>query len=166
MQHGAKRSFAHLIFEDAAAVVVGVAGVNDQRQAGRAGGGDVRAKAALLGLGRAVLVEIIQPRLAQGHDLGMPRQPDQFVGGHSVFLIGVVRMGADRAIDVWKPLGDRKELTEAPHPSRDGDDAPDSCSRRPGHDALEIIGEVRKIQVAVAIDQHRIPTVQAADGST
>ena len=34
------------------------------------------------------------------------------------------------------------------------------------HDGVEIIGEVRKIQVTVAIYQHRIPTVQAVDGST
>src|SRR6266481_10042604 len=113
MQHGAKRSFAHLIFENAATVGVSVAGVNDQRQAGRAGGGDVRAKAALLGFRRAVLVEIIQPRLTKRHDLGMARQLDQFVGWYSVFLIGVVRMGADRAIDVWKALGDRKEIGRA-----------------------------------------------------
>ncbi len=95
----------------------------------------------------------------------MPRQLDQFVGGY-FFLIGVVRMGADRAIDVWKPLGDRKEFAETPHPRRDGDNASDPCSRRPRHDGVEIIGEVRKIQVTVAIYQHRIPTVQAADGST
>jgi len=139
--------------------------VNDQRQAGRAGGGDVRAKAALLGLRGAVLVEIIQPRFAQCHDLGMPRQLDQFVGGY-IFLIGVVRMGADRAIDIRKALGDRKELAETPHPGRNGDDEPDPCGRSAGHDAVEIVGEIRKIQVTVAIYQHRIPTVQAADGST
>ena len=166
MQHGAKRSLCHFIFEDAAAVVVGVAGMNDQRQAGGAGGGDVRAKAAFLRLGRAVLVEIIQPRLAQRHHLGMPRQLDQFVGRNSVFFIGVMRMGADRAIDVWKSLGDRQQPAEAPHPRRDGDDAPNAGGRSPRHDGVEVIGEIRKIEMAVAVDEHRIPTVQAADGST
>jgi len=48
MQHRAKRSFGHFIFEDTAAAVVGVAGMDDQRQTGRAGGGDMRTKAALL----------------------------------------------------------------------------------------------------------------------
>src|ERR1700704_2531860 len=51
MQHGAKRSFCHFVFEDTAAVVVGVAGMDDQRQTGRSRSGDVRTKAAFLGLG-------------------------------------------------------------------------------------------------------------------
>ena len=108
MQHGAKRSLGHLIFEDAAAGLVGIAGMNDQRQAGRTRGGDVGAKAALLRFAGAVLVEIIQPRLAQRHDFGMPRQLDQFVRGNPVLFVGVMRMGADRAIDVRKSLRDRQ----------------------------------------------------------
>ncbi len=33
-------------------------------------------------------------------------------------------------------------------------------------DAVEIIGEIGKIQMAVAVDEHRFPTDQAAVGST
>ena len=79
MQHGAKRSLRHFVLEDAAAVLIGLAGVDDQRQAGGAGGGDMGAKAALLRFARAVLVEIVEPGFAQRHDLRMPGQLDQFV---------------------------------------------------------------------------------------
>ena len=48
MQHGAKRPFGHFLLEDAAAIFVGLAGMNHQRQAGGAGGRDMGAKAALL----------------------------------------------------------------------------------------------------------------------
>ena len=36
----------------------------------------------------------------------------------------------------------------------------------PRHDAVEIVGEIGKIEMAVAVDEHRDPTVQAAVGST
>ena len=33
-------------------------------------------------------------------------------------------------------------------------------------DAVEIVGEIREIEMAVAVDEHGDPTVQAAVGST
>ena len=113
---------------------------------------------------RTVLVEIIQPRLAQGHDLGVPRQFDQFAGRDAVFFVGVMRMGADRAIDVRKSLRYRQQLGKTFDPRRDGDDAPDPGSIRACDDGVEIFGEVRKIEMAMAVDKHRL-TVQAAVGS-
>ena len=166
MQHRAKRSLGHLVFEDAAAVLVGIAGVDHQRQAGGARGGDMGAKAALLRLARAVLVEIIQPRLAQRHDLRMLGQLDQFAGGNAVFLVGVMRMGADRAIDVGKPLGDGEQPAEPLDPGRDGDDAADPRRLGARDDAVEILGEIRKVEMAVAVDEHGLQTVQSAFGST
>ena len=100
MQHGAERSFFHLLLEDAAAIVVGFAAMNDQWQTGRARGSDMRAKPAFLRLRRAVLIEIVQSRLTQSHHFGMAGQFDQFVGGNPVFFVGVMRMRTDRAIHV------------------------------------------------------------------
>ena len=117
MQHGAKRSLGHFVFEDAAAVFIGFAGMDDQRQAGRAGGGDMGAKAALLRFARAVLVEIIQPRFAQRHDLGMLRQFDQLVGRNAVFFVGLMRMGADRAIDVRETARRSRAARQAASPA-------------------------------------------------
>src|SRR6266849_5989628 len=53
----------------------------------------------------------------------MISQFDQFTCGNSVLFVGVMRMGADRAIDIRKSLRDCEQRAEAPDPRRDGDDA-------------------------------------------
>src|SRR5271155_5036623 len=111
MQHGTKWSLRDLLLEDTAAIVVGVAGVDDERQAGYAGGRDMRAETARPRFRRAVVVEIVEPRLPQRYDLRMLGKLDQFGRRNPVLLVGVVRMGADRAIDVWKALGDCDQFT-------------------------------------------------------
>src|SRR5882757_5011859 len=85
----------------------------------------------------------------------MIRQLDQFVRGNPGFLVGVMRMGADRAIDVWKSLRDCQQPANAPHPRRDGHDAPNACGRSPRHDGVKVVGEIRKIEMAVAVDKYR-----------
>src|SRR5579863_7891945 len=126
MQYSAKRALRHLVFEDAAAIVVGLAGVYDERQAGCACGSDMCPKAALLGFAGAVLVEIIQTRLAERHDLGMTRQIDQLVRRNTVFFIGLMRMRADRAVDLRKSLRDRQQSVQAADPRRDSKNATDA----------------------------------------
>ena len=124
------------------------------------------AKTALLRLGRAVLVEIIQPRLAQRNDLRVLRQFDQFAGRNAVFLIGMMRMGADRTVDVGKPFGDGKQPAEPPDAGRDRDDAADTGRLGTRDDAVEILGEIRKVEMAMAVDKHGLQTAQSTFGST
>ena len=95
----------------------------------------------------------------------MPRQLDQFIGGNTVFFIRVMRVSANRTIDVRKFLRDRQQPAETPYPRRDGDDAPDPGSVRSRDDAVEIFSEIRKIEMAMAVDEHGFPTVQTAVGS-
>src|SRR4051812_2811049 len=95
----------------------------------------------------------------------MPRQFDQFLRSNAVFLIGVMRMGTDRAIDVWKSFGDRQQRGNAPDARRNADDAANASGICPRYDRIEIVGEIRKIQMAMAIDEHGLPA-QAAEGST
>ena len=147
---------AILLLEDAAAILIGFTGMNDQRQTGCTRGSDMRAKPSFLRFAGAVLVEVIQPRLPERHDLRMAGQFDQFVGGNSVFFIRVVRMRTDRAIDVRKSPGDLQKRAEASHPRGDRDDTPDPGRRGPRHDRFEIGGKVGKIEMAVAVDQHRL----------
>ena len=66
-----------------------------------------------------------------------------------------MRMGADRAEHVGKPLGDREQLGLPAHAGRDRHDPADAG--RPGarDDGVELVGEVREIEMAVAVDQHR-----------
>ena len=93
-------------------------------------------------------------------------QLDQFAGGNAVFLIGLMRMGADRAIDVGKSLGDGQQPAEPPHPRRDGDDTTDPGGLGARDDGVEIIGKIRKVEMAMAVDEHGLQTAQSAFGST
>ena len=81
-------------------------------------------------------------------------QFDQFGRGNAVFFIGVMRMGADRAIDIGKSLQYLEQCTEPPHPRRNGDDAANARGCGARHDAIEIVGKIREIEMAVAIDEH------------
>jgi hypothetical protein len=94
----------------------------------------------------------------------MARQLDQLVRGNAVLFVGVMRMGANRAIDIVEPLGDCEQFAEPPDPRRDRDHASDASLCCPRHDPFEIIGEVRKVQMAMAVDQHD-KRAQAAVGS-
>ncbi len=108
MQHGREGALPRFLLQHSRHVLVRVARMDDERQPGRAGGGDVAAKAFLLGGARAGIVVIVEPGLADGHHLGMAGARDQLVGGDVELLVGMVRMGADRAVDLGKPLGDRR----------------------------------------------------------
>ena len=94
----------------------------------------------------------------------MPGQLDQFVRGYAVLFVGVMRMRADGAIDIVEPLDDRQQFAKTLDPRRDRDHAADARFRRPRHDRVEIIGKVRKVQMAMAVDQHG-ERAQAAVGS-
>ena len=71
MQHRREGALPCFFFENARGVVVGLARMDDQRQAGLARGRDMGAKAALLRLARRVVVVIIEPGLAERHDFGL-----------------------------------------------------------------------------------------------
>ena len=154
MQHGLERSARHFLLKDAAALVIGLAGVDHQRQAGLARGCDMRAEPAFLGVPGAVVVEIVEPGLAERDHLGMPGQRDQLRGRDAVLLIRIVRMGADRAEHVLEPLGDREQLGQPAYPGRDRHQAADAGSGGARDDAIQILSEIRKIQMAVRVDQH------------
>ncbi len=154
MQHRAEWPLCHFVVENATAILVGLSGVDDQRQPGGAGGGDVGAKTALLRSGRPIVVEVIQPGLAQRHDLRVRRQRNQLLGGNAVLLIRMMRVRADRTIDVWKARRDVEQTLDALHPRRDGHHAADTRGLGAGDDPVQILGEVRKIQMAMTVDQH------------
>ena len=56
MQHGREGALPGLLLQDSRHVVVRLAGMDDQRQPGRARGGDMVAEAALLRVARAVVI--------------------------------------------------------------------------------------------------------------
>ena len=92
-------------FDQVHGVVVGVAGVDDQRQAGAARGGDVGAEAARLPIARRQVVEIVEAALADRDHPRVRGELDQRRGIVQAFLAGLVRVDADGAVNLGATLG-------------------------------------------------------------
>src|SRR5262252_7225507 len=99
---------------------------------------------------------VIESSLSNRDHLGMARAPDQLIGGDVQLLVRMMRMRADRAVDIWKTLGDGEHLGVALDPRRDGDDARDAGRARARDHSIELAGEIGKIEMAVAVDQHQL----------
>src|SRR6185437_16606407 len=74
---------------------------------------------------------------------------------HVQLLVRVMRMRAERAIDVGKTLGDRQHPIKPPHACRDRDHARQARRACARHDRLKLVGKIRKIEMAMTVDQHR-----------
>ena len=81
---------------------------------------------------------------------------DQVVHRDVELLMRMVRMGADRAIDIGKAFGDGEHLAVSLHARRNRHHAPDVRRTRTPNQGVQLAGEVGKIQMTVAIDQHQV----------
>ena len=127
------------------------------------------AKDAFLDVARAQIIMKIEPGLADADDLGVSRQRDQLIGQQCGMVGGLVRMGADRAPDRVVALGDRADLREMVEPGSDRQHRRDPGGARPGDDRRALRREIREVEMAMAVDQHRAPAlaaVHAAGAST
>ena len=147
---------AAFLFEDRDHVVIGVAGMDDERKVGDAGRCDMPAKAHRLQ--RLVLgaIDIVETRLPDRDHLRMLRQGDEFLRRDVRLLMGAVRMCADRAIDRGVAFGDGADLVEAAHARRDGHHEADAGRVCVGDQAVAVLIEIGKIEMAVAVDEHGI----------
>src|ERR1700733_8092520 len=67
-----------------------------------------------------------------------------------------MRMDADRAPDVGIAFGDRAHTVELGDLGADGDHRADPGGAGPGDDRVALLGEIREIQMAMAVDElHR-----------
>src|SRR4029077_6591223 len=98
------------LFEDAGNVVVGVAGMSHERQAGLSRRGDVGAEAGLLILAWAVVVVIVEPGLADRHHLRMARKFQNLFERDVPLFRRVVWMGADREVHIAMRRDNREQI--------------------------------------------------------
>src|SRR6266545_1052605 len=110
MEDGGESAPPRFLLQYSRHVLVGLARMNDERQAGCARDGDVIAEALFLRRVRASLIVIIEPGFSDCDHFGMARSVDQFVEGDVELLVRVMRMRAERAVDVGKAIGDAKHL--------------------------------------------------------
>ena len=153
MDETGKRPLARLGLENFDGVVVGVAGVDDQRQAGFPRRPDVGAQVRPLRRPRAVLVMVVQTGLADADHPGVTGEFDQPFRRRDGLVSGFVRMNADRAVHVIVSLGDVENATEAFEARADGLEAHDSAVARPRHDGVKVLREVGGIEMAMAVDE-------------
>ncbi len=74
--------------------------------------------------------------------------------GIDIRLVGrFMRMNADRATDPGIALGDRQHFLELRDPGADGDQVRDAIGLGTRQDLRHLSGEVRKIEMAMAVDQ-------------
>ena len=71
------------------------------------------------------------------------------------FLVRVMRVRSDRAVDIVEALGDGADLIELADAGRNGDERADAGLLRPRHDLIKLRREFRKIEMAMVIDEHQ-----------
>ena len=84
----------------------------------------------------------------------MPRAGDQVGRSHVQLLVRVMRMGADRAKDIGEAICDRQQFMMTTNAGRDRDHPPDTGGARASNDSVELVGKIRKVEMAVAVNEH------------
>ena len=153
MQETRKGPFRLFLLENSGDIVVGVAGMNHQRQAGFPGRGDMGAEAGLLAVARTVIVVVVEAGLAEADDLRMAGQGDQRRRVGFGLPAGLVGMNADGAPDVVVCLGDGQDPWELADPGANGQHPAHPGRRGTPEHAVDILDKAGIVQVAVAIDQ-------------
>ena len=128
--------------------------MDHQRQSGFARRLNVRPQALLLRGARAVVVVIIEPGFADRHHFRMLGDRHQLGRADVELFMRLVWMRADRAEHVREFLGDGQHLGMPAHARADRHHASDVSRAGARHHRVELGGEIREIQVAVAVHQH------------
>ena len=114
------------------------------------------AKACELGRTASVFIVEIESGLTDANYFWMAGEVDQFFGIPPPVAVSFMGVNANRAIDLGKPFGHGQDAGEFVEMGRDGQHAADACRLRTCNDGVEFFGEIRKIQMTVAVDQHQI----------
>ena len=91
--------------QDGDDVVIRLAGMDAQRQAGQARGADVAAEILGLRVARGLVVEVVQAGFADADDARVVGLGGDLLGRRQRALAGVVRVDADGAPDLGVALG-------------------------------------------------------------
>jgi len=158
MEQGAELPLPHFLGQNLGNVVIGVAGVDNERKTELAGEPDLTAKDPLGDIAGSVAVMIVETRFADADAFGMS---GEFSHGGEIrrpLARRLMRMRANGEENVVVPLGDFN------HPpglreGADGDHALDADGARALDDLIEVANEVGEIEMAMAVDQRRAPAL-------
>ena len=128
--------------------------MNDQRQAGFAGRGDVCPEAGFLQFPGAVVVVVIQPGLADPDDLGVRRTADEVLDRDDGFFLRLMRVNADGAPDIRVALRNGTNPVEPGHVGADRHHGGDTGVPGALNGFVAVFVKNVEIEVAVAVYKH------------
>ena len=158
MKQGAEPPLPHFIGEDCRHVGVGVPRMDHERQVKLAGKRDMSPKDPLSDVTRRTVIVIIEAGLADANAFGMSGER-----AHGVEILRVVpgrlmRMRADGEEHIVVTLRDRDHARALRHFGANGDHALDAGGAGALNNPVEVVGEIGKIEVAMAVDDcHSAP---------
>src|SRR5205085_7090167 len=132
-----------------------LAGVDDQRQARLARGGDMGAEGGALPLPVAMVVIIIEPGLADPDHPLMRRPLDEKRRIDVRMLVRLMGMDADRGPDVRLPLRDADHVVPLGAAGRDVEHRDDAGRAGAVEHRLLLLYQAFVIEVAMAVGEHR-----------
>src|SRR6202011_5242959 len=100
------------------------------------------------------IVMEIEPGLADPDDLRMGREGNQLLRRQFCVILCLVRMGTYRAPHLLVSLGNRPHPGKLVEPRADRQHRLDPCRAGPRYNCGALREEIRKIQVAMTVDQH------------
>ena len=153
-----------LLLEDGDRVILRFAAVDDQGQAGAAGGVDMDEKIRLLRLAWAEVIVVVQSDFADADAFRVPGKLHQFLGADSQFLVGIMRMSSYREENIGVFFRDAPQIVVAPDTRGDRYHEPDASRLGARQDARQVLLHAVEIKVAVAVDDEH--QVFAASSST
>ena len=114
-------------------------------------------KSFALGFARREIVMVIEADFAERHDLRMRCEGAEIVEGLRRELRRVVRMHADRCVDLFVAYrrGGRRSRFRAAVAGSDREHARDAGGGCAIEHGIEIVGETLVVEMAVGIDEHR-----------
>src|SRR5262249_28915949 len=115
MQHCREGPLPALLLKNSPDIRIRLPCMDNERQPRRARRRNVASKADLLSVARTVVVVVVEPRFPDCDHPGVPRPLDQLLDRYIKFLMCIVRMRPDRAVDVRKSLRDLQQFVESAH---------------------------------------------------
>ena len=97
---------------------------------------------------------IVEAGFADGDDFCGATAPYEFGRRHVELLMCIMRMSAKRGVNIRKAVRYRKHFALAPNARRDRNHTLDTGGAGARHHRIELIGKIREIEMAMAVDQH------------
>ena len=143
-----------LLAENRYRVVEGLARVDDDRFLEIERDPDLPPEYLALPLPRRKIAVVIEPRLADGDDL-LQEKPllDPLLDG-LVPVLRVVRVYAERAVNLAVPPGERDRVVDGPRVIADLEHLPHARRAGARDDVVEVVLELTHVEMDVGVDEH------------